>query len=158
MLLVKTIVQQYADGTSTGLFLADTLDERRAAWAFDSRVDRLHSKLAVFDFSDTAHAHVMKYGWWYETLQCFIVRGDDARFMRHSTEPTLVLRGDAMRSLVAAENLAIGDELTCNYSHLCDYFADNQQDVQRAQEAKKFQEDWASKKLPFTSWWPWRFS
>jgi len=122
MLLIKTRVAS-SGIHGLGLFAAEFVPSGTSIWRFESEFDHDFSPGQFAALPSLARAHVR----WF----CFVSRengrvilsGDHACFINHSPEPNTGAPLDAVPPIatVARRDIAVGEEITCNY---WDYDAD----------------------------------
>ena len=95
-----------------GVFSAQSVKRDDLTWEFNPIIDREIPKEKLSDLPDHVVARIYKHAWYHPENNCFWLAADGDYFMNHSVMPTMELRG---HSFVAARDLVIGDELTCDY-------------------------------------------
>lgn len=104
-----------------GLFTEVPVAAGTPMWVFDDRIDRI---VAPGDAVLTDYPGVARLA---DSHGCVIgglgilMLGDDARFVNHAEEPVMG-RADPgdWRRFHALRDLAIGEEITCNYEEICE--------------------------------------
>lgn len=116
MLLVRTKLKESTiDGL--GVFSDEFIPEGEIIWKFEPLVDRLIEEKDI----DTMPAHIVEfldhYCEYFPELGLLVLSGDHDRFTNHSETPnTRVLLPNGPQALVvAARDIAPGEELTCDY-------------------------------------------
>jgi SET domain-containing protein len=92
-----------------GLFLDEPVSKGQIVWKFNGSVDRILPR-SLKPYSFAFKEFVAKYSY-LDHYGRFILCGDLAIFMNHSETPTLV----GYSTDYAARDLAVGDEMTCDY-------------------------------------------
>lgn len=113
MLRVRTRIGRSAIH-GLGLFAAERIAAGTLIWAYDPEFDVAFTAESLASLSEPARQQVEKYAYFERQLGAYVLCGDDARFMNHSTTPN-TLEDLAMRT-VAARPIAIGEEITCDYA------------------------------------------
>lgn len=116
MMLVRTYVApSLIDGL--GVFAGEPIKKGQAVWQFETEL----SVVVEPELWSTLPLHVLdflnKYAFRHpEKPDCLVVEADDGRFMNHSDTPNVDLssrlHGTALR------DIAIDEEMTCNYAYL----------------------------------------
>ncbi|GAC1571471.1 MAG: SET domain-containing protein-lysine N-methyltransferase [Polyangiales bacterium] len=117
MLHIKTTL-----GTSRiegiGLFAATSVRKGTLIWAFVPTFDRMFSAAEIALLPEHPRAFIVRYTWREGDSHFLCV--DDTRFMNHSRNANVVSIEDPAQplgvSLVAARDIAAGEELTSDYS------------------------------------------
>lgn len=123
MLLVKTTLGLSAIH-GIGLFAAEPIPKDTVIWRFlppfDFEFDVEDSDVAILP--TFALETLLKYSYQNKTTKMFVLCGDDARFMNHSETPnSLHAASSDLEGLdVAARDIAIGEEITCDYKEFDD--------------------------------------
>lgn len=95
-----------------GVFSAQSVKRDDLIWEFNPIIDREIPEEKLSDLPDHVVAKIYKHAWYHPENNCFWLAADGDYFMNHSDMPTMEIRG---HSFVAARDLVIGDELTCDY-------------------------------------------
>lgn len=111
MLLIDHYVAK-SDIHGLGVFSAQSVKRDDLIWEFNPIIDREIPKEKLLDLPDHVVAKIYKHAWYHPEKSCFWLAADGDYFMNHSDMPTMDIRG---HSFVAARDLVIGDELTCDY-------------------------------------------
>jgi len=105
-----------------GVFAAAPIAAGSVVWQFDRGVDHRHPVAWLKDQPPHVRAHVATYGVSSLDRQSIYLAGDQTLFLNHSTTPNLVPRDDLLRNgegvVVAARDIAKGEELTVNYGDI----------------------------------------
>lgn len=116
MLLVRTTV---APSTLHGLgvFAAEPIAKGAVVWSFTPGFDLERDPADVEALPEVLRDRLLHYGYVDKHLGMYVLCCDDARFLNHSEEPSLVSDRSASRHGVdrAARDIAVGEELTVNY-------------------------------------------
>ena len=111
MLLIDHYVAE-SDIHGLGVFSAQSVKRDDLTWEFNPVIDREIPREKLSDLPDHVVEKIYKHAWYHPENNCFWLAADGDYFMNHSVMPTMELRG---LSYVAARDLVIGDELTCDY-------------------------------------------
>ncbi len=118
MLLIPTFRAQSAIH-GLGLFAADPVPAGTRVWEFTEGFDQAILPSQLTRLSAAAKEQFLQYSYLDKHLHEYVLCADDARFMNHSDEPTLLDASDGPADhygySVAARDLAAGEELTCDY-------------------------------------------
>jgi SET domain-containing protein len=108
-----------------GVFLLTPVRAGELIWRFDSRVDRVYSEEEI----DSLPAHVQRYlrtySTWHEESGLYVLCGDNGRYFNHSDAPSTISNAISFGEDRAARDLAAGEELTSDYSTICDHVRRN---------------------------------
>jgi SET domain-containing protein len=109
MLLVETTVRP-SEIHGLGCFTAEFIPKGKRVWVFDRRIDVLVYKARASKLPAPMQTLLDEKGFvavrrW---RKCFVLCGDDSRYMNHSDDPNLV-------NNVACRDIEAGEELTCDY-------------------------------------------
>jgi len=103
----------------TGVFAAAPIAANTIVWQFDPGVDHRHPVAWLKTQPPHVQAHFGAYGVVSLDRQFIYLAGDQTIFVNHSVSPNLVPRDDLLRNgegvVVAARDIALGEELTVNY-------------------------------------------
>jgi SET domain-containing protein len=105
----------------TGVFLLKPVKKGALIWCFDSRVDRVYTLAEIETLPPHMEKFFLKYGYWHEETNVFVMHGDNGRYINHAVKPNLLSAGSAFGDLTAVQNLAAGAEITVDYRKHCDY-------------------------------------
>lgn len=117
MLLVKTYLAHSAI-EGFGVFAGEAIEEGTVIWAFNPAVDILLPIGDLPSLPDVAQHFVKRYAYPHETLNAYVLCGDDARFMNHSDRPnirSIYPDGDIHGIDLAARAIQKGEEIVCDY-------------------------------------------
>ena len=118
MLLVKTfLANSQIDGF--GLFADQFIPAGTVVWRFVPGVDALMEPEQVDALSPVPREYFQKYAYLDLRVGKYVICGDDARFMNHSTTPNLRDRyppGELYGLDTAVIDIQPGEELTSDYS------------------------------------------
>ena len=126
MLIVRTEVRP-SPIHGLGAFLLEPVSKGDAVWE-RGPVDVEMGIDEVDALPRVAREFVREYGTFSRLFGTWFVCGDDARFINHASGATATLRStdvqiDSVNT--AARDLAVGDELTIDYSTICDAVHDD---------------------------------
>src|SRR5580704_5514576 len=120
MLLIRTTIAP-SEIHGLGLFAAEPVSRGAAIWRFSSGLDLEISELDFEKFMPYEQDVILFYGFHSKKTGKYHLSFDDVRFMNHAEEGNITIdeaRGtedDVEFVLVAARDIAEGDELTQNY-------------------------------------------
>lgn len=101
-----------------GLFAGEAVPAGTVVWRHDPGID------ATFDpargIEPRLQALLDEHGWFNEQDGRWYLAADNMRFMNHAVEPNTCERDRF--TVVAARDIAAGEELTCDYQATCDAF------------------------------------
>lgn len=123
MLLVPTEIRP-SPIHGIGLFAKEFIAKGTIVWRFDSRIDRIYSEEELSHLPPLAQEHMDHFAFYYKAAGLWIACGDNGRFVNHSDTPNLV-SGDGFDQTRAARDIQPGEELTDDYSAICNEFAVN---------------------------------
>ena len=117
MLMVKTFLK-FSDIHGVGCFTAEDIKAGDIVWKFDPVLDieLPESALKSLPPSVISFFQMYSYGQKNGNEKTYILCGDHARHMNHSSEPNLLESGDENAYNIAARDIKAGEELTCNYN------------------------------------------
>ena len=103
-----------------GVFLLAPVREGELIWRFDARIDRVYTSAEVASLPDHVQRYVRTYSTWHEQTRLFVLCGDNGRFFNHAEVPSTRSNAISFGEDHAARDLAAGEELTSDYSTICD--------------------------------------
>lgn len=117
MMLVKTEKRSSAIH-GLGLFAAEHIPQGTPTWRFTPGLDQALHPSVVAQLNSHNRPWFLTYAYWDIRTGLYVLCADDARYMNHSDDPTVV--GDYEQEQVfgldvAARDIAPGEELTCDY-------------------------------------------
>jgi SET domain-containing protein len=112
MLTVKTRVH-LSPIEGLGLFANEIIRAGQIIWEFHPIFDTTYSQEEFERLPGAAKPHIRKYSYFCPEKQKWILCGDDARFMNHSDTPNTF--EEPGNRTIAVRDIAIGEELTCDY-------------------------------------------
>jgi hypothetical protein len=116
MLLVRTQLRP-SKIHGLGCFAAEPISRGTVVWTLDESIDMKMPVAKLESLSPTAERFYLTYGHveMRDGEKIVILCGDHAKHMNHSDEPN-VIEGDPDREEnIAARDIEVGEELTCNY-------------------------------------------
>src|SRR5690348_12246808 len=119
MLMVQTELRQ-SSIHGIGVFLTEPVRAGQLIWRFDSRIDRVFSDAELHEMPENLQHFLRTYSTLHDSLQLWVLCGDNGRHFNHSDQPTTHSLGIAFGDDVAAADLAAGTELTSDYRTICD--------------------------------------
>ncbi len=116
MLLVRTYVGP-SPIHGTGCFAAERIKKGQVVWVLDKRIDGVIPVADLPQFPAPTQEFLLMYG--YQTMhddeKIIVLCGDHAKHMNHSEDPNLIEIADPDGADIAARDIELGEELTCNY-------------------------------------------
>jgi hypothetical protein len=99
-----------------GVFADEPIHKGQIAWQFDPRVDLCFpvSELSSFPPAMQEHLSIRGYVEMRDGQEVMVLCADNSQYVNHSSNPNLVDSEDGQTE-VAAREIAVGEELTCNY-------------------------------------------
>lgn len=111
MLLVKTYVAPSAIH-GLGLFAGEPIARGARIWRFDPRIDRVFDRAEREGAPEPLKSFLAVYAYPERPgSETFVLDGDNARFMNHSSEPNT----DCEVDTIATRDISPGEELLCDY-------------------------------------------
>jgi len=116
MMLVRTRVAPSAIH-GLGLFALDAIPKGMPVWRFEPGFDREFSREEFAALPAEAQAHIRWFAYANRDTGGLVLSGDHTCFMNHSPAPNTGAPRDAvaMITTVALRDIAVGEELTCDY-------------------------------------------
>jgi SET domain-containing protein len=117
VLLVRTTVRQ-SDIHGLGVFADEPIAKGTPIWAFDPRIDKVIPEADLARFPPHVTAYLETYCEYFPESGVLVLSGDNDRFTNHSSDPNsvVVLPNGPEASVVAARDIAPGEEITCDYA------------------------------------------
>jgi SET domain-containing protein len=103
-----------------GVFLRTPVRKGELIWRFDARIDRVYSEAEVSSLPDHVQHYLRTYSTWHEATRLYVLCGDNGRFFNHSDAPTTRSNAISFGEDHAARDLEPGEELTSDYTTICD--------------------------------------
>lgn len=103
-----------------GVFLNTAVRKGELIWRFDARIDRVYSEAEVASLPDHMQRYVRTYSTWHDQTRLFVLCGDNGRFFNHADAPSTASNAISFGEDYASRDLAAGEELTSDYSTICD--------------------------------------
>ena len=119
MLRVKTTIKESAVH-GIGLFAAEPIAKGVVTWEFDPEFDSAFTEAQVERMPEHARAIFLKYAYWDKVIGKYVLCSDDQRFINHATRDFNIQ--STPNQDVAAADIAIGEELLCNYNDYDDTY------------------------------------
>lgn len=115
MLLVETFVKS-SGIHGLGCFAGEKISRGQVVWVFDRRIDRRIPRSELPAFPAAIQNFLRMYGYVesHDGTEVIVLCGDNSRHMNHDADPNL-LEDKKDGSNVAARDIEVGEELTCNY-------------------------------------------
>ena len=116
MLLVRTQLKP-SRVHGLGCFAAERIKRGTVVWTLDESIDMMMPLAKLGSLAPPAERFYLTYGHveMRDGEKMVILCGDHAKHMNHSDEPN-VIEGDPERDEnLAARDIEVGEELTCNY-------------------------------------------
>ena len=115
MLLIKTKLA-CSKIHGIGLFAAEFISEGTVVWRSNPVIDIRLTADQIAGLPEGAREQICKYSYREHGSRLFVLCGDDARFFNHSPTPNCLDKCDGSGDVTfAAEDIATGHELTCDY-------------------------------------------
>jgi SET domain-containing protein len=117
MMLVKTYLGQ-SKIEGVGLFAAEPIRKDTVIWRFNPTVDLKLTEEQIASIAQPGQELIRKYTYRHRITNLYILCADDMRFMNHSSQPNCldILYADQPDITIALKDLAVGEEMTCDYS------------------------------------------
>ncbi len=119
MMMVETELKPSAIH-GLGVFLLAPLRRGELIWRFDARIDRVYTPDEMATLPEHLQRYLKFYSTWHEQTGLYVLCGDNGRYFNHSDAPNTVSNAISFGEDHAARDLEAGEELTSNYSHICD--------------------------------------
>jgi uncharacterized membrane protein YeaQ/YmgE (transglycosylase-associated protein family) len=119
MMMVETVIRPSAIH-GMGVFLTEPVKKGGLIWRFDSRVDRLYSPEEIASLPGHVQRYLRTYSTWNAEVGVYVLCGDNGRYFNHSASPSTISNAIAFGEDHAARDLAAGEELTSDYTTICD--------------------------------------
>ena len=103
-----------------GVFLTAPVREGELIWRFDGRIDRVYARAEVSSLPAHVQRYLRTYSTWHEATQLYVLCGDNGRFFNHSAAPSTRSNAISFGEDYAARDLPAGEELTSDYTTICD--------------------------------------
>ena len=103
-----------------GVFLLEPVRKGDLVWRFDARIDRVYSEEEVETLPLHVQNYLRTYSTYHAATRLHVLCGDNGRFFNHSETPSTVSDAISFGGDRAARDLAAGEELTSDYSTICD--------------------------------------
>ncbi|MDB5463122.1 MAG: hypothetical protein JWP23_1511 [Phenylobacterium sp.] len=103
-----------------GVFLLEPVRKGDLIWRFDARIDRVYSLDEVASLPGHVQRYLRTYSTWNEAAGLYVLCGDNGRFFNHSEEPSTVSNAISFGEDHAVRDLVAGEELTSDYTTICD--------------------------------------
>lgn len=116
MLLVPTIVKP-SKIEGLGLHFATDVPAGTIVWRYHSACDRVFTDEDVTKLSSPYAEFFMRYAYKDLGTGLWLLCGDDARFVNHSYEPSVLsIPGETFTLDITARDVHAGEEYTANYA------------------------------------------
>ncbi len=100
-----------------GVCAAEPVKAGTPIWRFDPRVDRLIPPAEVAALPPVGQEFIRTYTYQSPEIgEGQVLNGDNARFLNHSRQPNTDNAGPVT---LAARDIAVGEEITCDYEVCC---------------------------------------
>jgi len=117
MLLVHTRIKP-SDLHGIGLFVVQPVPKGTHIWKYEPGFDIELTEERLQTLSEAARGQIVNYVYKSAVTGNWILCGDDARFINHSSEPNLgvvQVEGEQETRALAARDIQAGEELTLDY-------------------------------------------
>jgi uncharacterized protein len=104
-----------------GLMAQQFIPKGAVIWRYAPGFDIEISESDLSSLSPAARAQVTHYAEYFPDQRMFVLSGDDDRFTNHSDIPNTRQRGEIgqpYQIVYAAKDIAIGEEITCDYREI----------------------------------------
>lgn len=100
-----------------GLFASAPIKKGTVVWQMDRRIDIYYPAHTFETLPEGLQQFLLVYAYKIEEdgEHWYVLNGDHARHMNHSSEPNVVTDPDNHYVNIAARDIAEGEELLCNY-------------------------------------------
>lgn len=117
MLLVRTSVRQ-SPIHGLGVFAEEPIRSGEAIWAFHPEIDRIVPETELGSYPTHMVDYLETYCEYFPEFGVLVLSGDNDRFTNHSSDPNtlVVLPNGPQASVIAARDIAAGEEITCDYA------------------------------------------
>jgi SET domain-containing protein len=117
MMLVKTYLG-ISEIQGIGLFAGEPIRKDTVIWRFEPLVDQKITVAQLESLPLPGRDTIEKYSYRHRLTNLYILCADDMRFMNHSSRPNCldVLHVSEPDITVALKDIAMGEEMTCDYS------------------------------------------
>ena len=119
MMMVETVLRS-STIHGLGVFLVAPLRRGELIWRFDSRIDRVYALDELATLPQHVQTYLRTYSTWHAPSGLFVLCGDNGRYFNHSEQPNTVSNAISFGEDHAARDLNAGEELTSDYSTICD--------------------------------------
>jgi len=119
MLRVKTMIKE-SSVHGIGLFAAEPIAKGTVTWEFDPEFDTAFTEEQIARMPEPARLIFMKYAYWDKVISKYVLCSDDQRYINHATADFNIQSTPNQDS--AAKDIAIGEELLCNYNDYDDTY------------------------------------
>lgn len=103
-----------------GVFLLGPVRRGELIWRFDARVDRVYTDEEIATLPPHLQRYLRIYSTWHAATGLHVLCGDNGRYFNHSDSPTTVSNAISFGEDRAARDLEAGEELTSDYTTICD--------------------------------------
>ena len=103
-----------------GVFLIEPVRRGELIWRFDGRIDRVYTDEELATLPAHVQRYLRTYSTWHEETRLYVLCGDNGRYFNHSDAPTTVSSAISFGEDRAVRDLDAGEELTSNYTTICD--------------------------------------
>ncbi len=117
MLLVRTSVRQ-SPIHGLGLFAEHAISQGQPIWAFEPGIDRILAEAELDSYPAHVIDYLETYCEYFPESGVLVLSGDNDRYTNHADEPNtvVVLPNGPEARVVAARDIAEGEEITCDYT------------------------------------------
>ena len=114
MLLVETYLQP-SPLEGLGVFAVKRIRKGTLMWTLDPATDLVLTEAQLAERPPVYRSYIQRYAYFDRSLNGYLLDGDHARFLNHSSTPNLDFSA-ADGSGVAVRDIAQGEEILCDYS------------------------------------------
>ena len=114
MLLIKTMLG-LSSKQGIGLFAAEFIPKGTVTWKYEPIFDTAFTEEQINIMCNSAREKFFEYAYFDTELDKYVLCFDDLRFINHDAKNPNIC--STTKQDVAARDIAIGEELFCNYTH-----------------------------------------
>jgi SET domain-containing protein len=119
MMMVETVLRP-SPIHGLGVFLSEPVERGRLIWRFDSRIDRVYAPEEIESLPAHVRHYLRTYSTWHAQSGLYVLCGDNGRYFNHSDAPSTISNAISFGEDRAARDLDLGEELTSDYTTICD--------------------------------------
>ena len=119
MMMVETVLRP-SPIHGRGVFLTEPVVRGGLIWRFDSRIDRVYTPEEVESLPAHIQRYLRTYSTWHAQSGLYVLCGDTGRYFNHAETPSTISNAICFGEDYAARDLSAGEELTSDYTTICD--------------------------------------